>query len=113
MQYRRKNEEAESAPLRRTVQIVIVLGREVAGQVVVNGIIGQPLQGGLRRTLGSLIWSTEGFDVHHKRPVPRKIHSLLRHDYLAVEMGTKVNHRDELPGTIMPDIVGYESLSGL
>ena len=35
--------------------------------------------------------------MHHKGPVPRKIHGLFRHDYLAVEVGVEINHRDKLP----------------
>jgi len=30
--------------------------------------------------------------MHHKRPVPRQIDRMFRHDYLAVEVGIKSDH---------------------
>ena len=33
-----------------------------------------------------------------------KIHGVFRHDRIAVEVGAEINHRDQLPGAIMPDM---------
>jgi len=44
MLYQQKSEEAASASLGRAVEIVIVLGGKIAGQVVVKSVIDQPLQ---------------------------------------------------------------------
>jgi hypothetical protein len=49
---------------------VIVLYGKVAGQLVVNGIFGQPLQGRLRRVFRRWICAAKCFDVHYKRPLP-------------------------------------------
>jgi hypothetical protein len=88
--------EPESAPLGSAVEIVIVLGGEIDGQFVVNGIFSEPLQRGLRRVLHCGICGAKCFDMHHKRTVSRKIDSLFRHNYLSVEARVEVNHRDEL-----------------
>jgi hypothetical protein len=72
---------------------MIVLRGKVGGQFVVNGIFGQPLQGRLRRVFRRLFRAAKSFDMHHKRPILRKIHGLFRHDYLAVEVGIEINHR--------------------
>jgi hypothetical protein len=93
---RRKIEEAELAPPGCAVEIVIVLRGEVNRQLVVNCILSQPLESGLRRVFRCRICVAGCFDMHYERTVSRQIHGLFRHNYLSVEARAEINHRDAI-----------------
>ena len=80
-----------------------MLRGKVVRQVVIDGIFGQPLQRMHWGLLTCQVCTAGGFNVHNKRPVPRQVHGVFRHDHLAVEMCTESNHVSDVPNVIMPE----------
>jgi len=80
-----------------------MLRGKVVRQVVVDGIFGQPLQRMHWRLLTRQVCTAGGFNVHNERPVPRQVHGVFRHDYLAVEMCAESDHVSDVPSVIMPE----------